>query len=126
MKFKAPSDQPVYIAMLSGHSAVIGVEWRELPVFMHREALAAGCITDNMDAETIAAKIDHAAPKDSNHDILVRAIRAMMDNPKEGDFTNADLPNLKALSKVVGWTVNKEEMMQAVHAIASEGEDEPV
>ncbi len=49
-----------------------------------------------------------------------------MDNPKEGDFTNADLPNLKALSKVVGWTVNKEEMMQAVHAIASEGEDEPV
>lgn len=126
MKFKSPSDQPVYIAMLSGHAAVIGNEWRELPPFMHREALAAGCITDNMDAETINAMVNDAAPKDSNHDILVRAIKAMMDDPQEGDFTGAALPNLKHLSKRVGWTVNKEDMMQAVHAIANEPSDDLV
>lgn len=126
MKFKSPTDQPVYIALLSGHSAVIGEDWRDLPLFMHREALAAGCITDNMDAETIAAKVDDAAPNDSDHDILVRTIKAMMDNPADGDFTNADLPNLKHLSAKVGWTVSKEGMMQAVHAIASEPANELV
>lgn len=126
MKFKSPTEQPVYIAMLSGHSAVIGSEWRDLPLFMHREALAAGCITDNMDAATISAKINDAAQQESNHDILMREIKAMMDDPKEGDFTAAELPHLKALSRRVGWTVNKEEMMQAVHAIANEDENEPV
>ena len=124
MKFKAPGDTPIYIALLTGHSAVIGTEWRDLPAFMHREALMKGCITDNMDAETIAAKLEDAKPQENQHDILVRHIESMMDDAKEGYFTGAGLPNLKILSKKAGWTVNKEDMMQAVHAIANEPEDE--
>lgn len=105
--------------MLSGHAAVIGPEWREIPPFMHREALSAGCITDNMDEETINARMEASKPDKSKHEILVDAIKSMMLNPKPGDFTGAELPNLKRLSALVGWTVNKEEMMQAVHAIAA-------
>lgn len=124
MKFKAPGETPVYIAMLSGHTAVVGDEWRELPLFMHRKALEEGCITDNMDQATIDAKLEAAAPGESNHDILVKVIKDMMANPNEGDFTGADLPNLKVLAKNAGWNVNREEMMQAVQAIANEQDDD--
>lgn len=120
MKFKAPGDTPVYISLLSGHTAVVTDEWRELPPFMHRKALEEGCITDNMDQETIDAKIGAAQPGENQHETLVKVIKDMMANPGEGDFTAADLPNLKVLAKKAGWNVNKEEMMQAVHAIANE------
>lgn len=122
MLFKSPSDTPVYVSELSGHTAVIGSEWRELPLFMHRQALAAGCITDNMDKATIDAKLKASAPQKTNHDILVLTIKQMMENPSSGDFTASDLPNLKNLSKLAGWNVNREEMMQAVHAIGVEYE----
>lgn len=124
MKFKSPGDEPIYVALLSGHSAVVTDEWRELPVMLHREALMAGCITDNMSAEAIAAKIESAQTGKSNHEILVETIKGMMDNPQSGYFTGADLPNLKVLSGLAGWTVNKEEMMQAVQEIANEPEVE--
>lgn len=124
MKFKSPTDEPVYIALLSGHAAVIGPEWRELPIILHRKALEEGCITDNMDEETIAAKVESARPHESNHDILVGIIKGMAANPQDGDFTANDLPNLKRLAKLAGWNVSREEMMQAVHAIASEDEAE--
>lgn len=124
MKFKSPSNKPVYIALLSGHSAYVGNEWRELPLLMHREALAAGCITDNMDEASIAAKVESAKPEKDRHQILVATIKSMMDEGKPGYFTAADLPNMKTLNKLAGWIVSKEDMMQAVHAIAAEDESE--
>jgi hypothetical protein len=120
MKFRAPSDKPVYLCLTSGHSAVIGNEWRELPILLHRKALEEGCVTDNMDEATIAAKIESAIPEQSKHEILLGIVKEMMANPKEGDFTAADLPNLKRLSGQAGWSVSKEEMMQVVHSISSE------
>ena len=111
--------------MLSGHCAVVGCdEWRELPVVMHRRALEEGCITDNMDRSTVKAKIESAQPTESRHDLLVGHVKAMMADPKEGYFTGADLPNLKILSKLAGWNVSREEMMQAVHAIGNETDDD--
>ena len=125
MKFKAPGDTPIYVALLSGHCAVIGSEWRELPPMLHRKALEEGCITDNMDPATAAMKTEAATPAPGNHEILVGIIKDMMANPKQGEFTAADLPNMKVLVKKAGWNVSKEEMMQAVQAIAGEA-DEPV
>lgn len=124
MKFKSPTETPVYLALLSGHCAVVGPEWRELPIILHKKAFEEGCITDNMDAETIAAKVENAQPQKSNHEILVETIKGMAANPQDGDFTAADLPNLKRLSSLVGWTVSREEMMQAVQAIADEDEND--
>lgn len=124
MKFKSPNDTPIQVALLSGHTAVVGTEWRDLPINLHRKALELGCITDNMDAATIAQKVEHANPQRSNHDILMDTIKSMMQNPKQGDFTGADLPNLKTLSLKVGWTVKKEEMMRAVQAISDEPDAE--
>lgn len=124
MKFKSPTDTPVYVSLLSGHCAVVGNEWRDLPPILHRKALEEGCITDNMDQASIDAKVESAQTGKSHHDILVETIKAMMANPQSDDFTAADLPNLKKLSKTVGWNVNREEMMQAVQAIADETTEE--
>ena len=124
MKFKSPTETPIHICLLSGHSAVIGNEWRELPPILHRKALEEGCISDNMDAESIAVRVEAAKPEQSNNEILVGIIKGMMANPQPSDFTAADLPNLKRLSGVAGWTVTREEMMQAVHAIGAEDDAE--
>lgn len=125
MKFKSPTETPVYVALLSGHAAVVGDEFRDLPPNLHRKALELGCITDNMDAETINARIQEATPNTSNHAILVGIIKNMAANPKEGDFVaSTNLPNLKRLAKSAGWSVSREEMMQAVQAIANEDEED--
>jgi hypothetical protein len=123
VKFKSPSDTPVYVALLSGHCATVGPEWRELPFNLHRRALEEGCITDNMDEESIAALTQSAVPQPDRHQLLVGTIKAMMDDPQPGEFTGAGLPNLKVLCKKAGWNVSREEMMQAVHAIGAEEDD---
>jgi hypothetical protein len=123
MKFRSPGDTPVYISLLSGHTALIGSEFRDLPPLLHRKALEAGCLTDNMDEETINARIESARPSEDNQEILIARINEMMTAPDEGYFTGAGMPNLKVLSRLAGWSVSREEMMQAVQAI---GADETV
>lgn len=120
MQFKSPTDKPIYVSILSGHTAIIGSEYRDLPLILHRKALEEGCITDTMDQATIDAKFEASKPAPENKQILVDIIKEMMANPKDGDFTGADLPNRKTLSALAGWSVSKEEMMQAVHAISVE------
>lgn len=125
MKFRSPTEKPVYVALTSGHAAVIGPEFRELPEILHRKALEEGCITDNMDEATINARTQSAAPGKSKHEILVDTIKAMAKEANDGDFVpSTGLPNLKKLAKRVGWNVSREEMMQAVQAIADEDEND--
>ena len=83
MKFKSPSNKPVYIALLSGHSAYVGNEWRELPLLMHREALAAGCITDNMDDASIDAKVEMTLVDGEVLFDSVRDYQMRLDNQRE-------------------------------------------
>lgn len=126
MKFRSPTDEKVYIALTSGHAAVIGPEFRELPPVLHRKALEEGCITDNMDEAIIKARTENAQPGKTNHEILIDTIEEMSKNPQDGDFVGSTgLPNLKKLAKRVGWNVSREEMMQAVQAIA-DGNDPDV
>jgi hypothetical protein len=126
MKFRSPTDEKVYVAMTNGHAAVVGPEFRELPEILHRKALEEGCITDNMDEATIKSRTEGAAPSKTNHEILIDAIEEMSKNPQDGEFVpSTGLPNLKKLSKRVGWNVSREEMMQAVQAIA-DGDDPDV
>ena len=122
MKFKSPSDEPIYVCLTSGHAAWIGAEWRELPLMLHREAMMNGCITDNMAPETISEMVEAAKPGESHHDKLVAVIKAMMDKPEQGDFTQNDLPNMKRIKALVDFDFTKDEMMQAVYAIGRENE----
>lgn len=117
MKFRSPGKEPVYVCVLSGHSAVIGPEWRELPLALHAEALVKGCVTDNM-ADAVRAEREAAAvPEPSVIERLVAVVRAMMANPQQGDFTQDDLPNMKRVQSKVDFRFTKDDLMQAVYVI---------
>ena len=115
MLFKSPTDKPIQVILLSGHCAVVGPEWRELPPILHPEAFKLGCISDNMNQEDIDARVIEHTPKASSAEKLAEIIIAMKD---EGEgFTAAGLPHLKTLSAKAGWTVSREEMMQAMYLL---------
>lgn len=117
MKFRSPGEKPVYVCLLSGHAAWIGPEWRELPLPLHAEAIAKGCITDNMDKAVQEAREAAAVPQPSVLERLVEVVRAMMANPQQGDFTQDDLPNMKRVQSKVDFRFSKDDLMQAVYAI---------
>lgn len=113
IKFRSPDETTIHVTSLTGHAARVGPDWRELPPMLHKAAIAAGCITDNMTAEAIAAT---PQPRDPafNADAAIKAGIVQMleaDKPDE-NFTKAGLPNLNVLSHVVGFGVDREQMQK--------------
>lgn len=112
MKFRSPTDQPIRVALTTGHVAVVGSEWRELPTHMHREALAAGC--ESSDAVRQAPGKPTKEPAGQGNDeasVIRRQLQVMLE--REGteeakdDFTAAGMPNLNVLSGLCGFKVDK-------------------
>jgi hypothetical protein len=116
MKFKSVTGSDVQINLLSGHSGtVFANEWTELHPMFHREALALGCVTDNMSAEAIAAS-ELPSPEAAAQASLVRtskirdAIEAMILDGDKADFTQSGMPSLTKLGKRAGFGVERTEM----------------
>ena len=122
MLFKSPTGQPIQVAILTGCCAVVGDEWRELPVDLHRKAIEEGCITSDMDLATINAGQPQPSADKSNEQILIEVIKAMMENPEASDFRSDGMPNIKSVIRNCGWTASREEVAQAVQAIADEAQ----
>lgn len=100
MKFRSPTDQPIHMALTSGHTFVIGPELVEVPARFHRIAVAEGAIPQGMDA---MPPEEQAA--ETKMDLIVKSIKTMMDNPGDGDFNNDGRPDVRRLSAVAGFTV---------------------
>ena len=47
MKFRSPSDQPIHIALTTGHTAVVPPDGVELDPMFHKEASARGAVRSN-------------------------------------------------------------------------------
>lgn len=113
MKFKSPTEKPVYVASTTSVCAWVGPEYRELPACLHREALAKGCITDNMDAASISEQGQSEpgrinAPEERLRDVLVElSVRGGAE-----DFTRDGLPDMRKLTKKCGFGVNREDMVR--------------
>lgn len=105
MRFKAPGDEPIHIALTSGHTAIVGVEYTELPAIFHREAIAAGCLPFGVEAP--APEV--AAPAFDRKQVIINAINDMLDGASEGDFTGDGKPDVRKLSARVGFTVDRNE-----------------
>jgi hypothetical protein len=105
MQFKAPGDKPVHIALVTGHTALVGTEFGELDARFHREAIAQGCIPFGTAAEEPAAK---GATFDRRQ-VILDAINAMLDGSDENDFTADGKPNVAKLSARVGFNVDRSE-----------------
>lgn len=114
MKFRHHAG--VRLALLSGHIAVVGKEWRPLHARFHQEALSKGCQCDQTiipDRPEINVQSSSDAVSPLDEKVAIRkAIITMAGRKEEGDFTSAGNPNLNALAKLTGFRVDKESMSE--------------
>lgn len=105
MKFKSTTGEAVHLALLSGHTAVVGTELTELPKMFHREAIAKGCLPEGVEldpAESTAGAFDRKK-------VIRESIEAMLDGTDPEDFTNDGKPKVDRVSAKVGFRVSREE-----------------
>lgn len=104
MKFKSPSDEPLHIALTSGHSIVIEPEGTEVPAILQKEAIARGAFPVGIDeAAPLAGQTFDRAQ------VIKDAINQMLDGADEENFTNDGKPDLRKLRGIVGFGVSREE-----------------
>lgn len=125
MKFRAPTETPIRVALLSGHTAIITDEWRELDPIFHRDALAKGAQCDaseirNEDVKVQSSPEGAAKVTDAESEIR-KVIIQMLGREEDGDFVaSTGLPNLKTVEKLVGFRVDKEQVYAVFRAMKDE------
>lgn len=103
MKFRSPhADQPIHVALTTGHTACIPPEGVELDPMFHKEASARGAVAfDDSTAIVMTPEVRKAA--------ISAALKGMLDGAAEGDFTAEGKPNLLRLKAAVGFAVSRDE-----------------
>jgi hypothetical protein len=104
MKFQSPTDEPIHIALTSGHSIVIEPTGTEVPALFQREAIAKGATPVGIEkAEPLQGQTFDRAQ------VIRDAMNAMLDSDDEANFTNDGKPDLRKLRAIVGFNVPREE-----------------
>jgi hypothetical protein len=102
MKFRSPSDQPMHVALTTGHTAQITPEGVDLDPMFHKEASARGAVAfDDTTSFVMTPDVRKAA--------ISAALTGMLDGRAEGDFTNEGKPDLRKLQARVGFKVARDE-----------------
>lgn len=117
MKLYAPTEEAVSIGLTSGHMLVIEHSGTETPMMFRREAISRGCVSSLEELEQSGVEKDFDRKK-----VIADAIRGMLDGNNEGDFKNDGTPNLNALQKRVGFSVQREEADAIFKEVSEEGE----
>lgn len=104
MNFRSPTEEPIYVGLTSGHTAVVGPTAAPLDQMFRREAIALGCLPDGVEVVTEDNK-----PSFDRKKIISEAMVAMLDGSNAEDFTQAGKPNLTRLNSRVGFTVPRDE-----------------
>lgn len=91
MKFRSPTDEPVFLGLTSGHTVVVPREGVELDAKWNKTAIAAGCIPGTLTDEEAAmlAAGDAAAasvPGFDRHGEITKVLTKMLDSTEEGLF----------------------------------------
>ena len=104
MKFKSPSDEPMHIALTSGHSIVIEPDGTEVPAIFQKEAVARGAFPVGIDeaAPLAGQSFDRAK-------VIKDAMNQMLDGDDEENFTKDGKPDLRKLNALVGFSVPRSE-----------------
>lgn len=116
MKFRSPTEQPIYMALTSGHTFVVRQELIEVPKMFHRQAVMEGCIPEGMDS----LPKDDDTPSATKQSLIVEAMRKMVNEANTDDFTNDGKPDTRKLSARVGFTVLKEERDAAWEVVSED------
>ena len=123
-KFMSPTGEDIRIALLDGHVAVVSGEWRDLPEYFHKEAYAAGCISDDMAklaeiklSEHTVNAIEKVALKKEE---IKAAIRELLENYDKANFTAQNLPKSTVLKSMIGKSVSNSERDEVWYALQQE------
>lgn len=120
MKLKARGDKPVQVCLLSGHCIMVPPEGREVAQMFLDEAFRQGCIPVEIAAEDMTAK-ETGTQGVGRDEIIANGIKEMLERGDE--LTGAGLPNLKTLSKDVGFAVEREEMVAIFNRLSEEAKN---
>lgn len=115
MKFRSPTDEPIYMALTTGHTCVVGPELVEVPDAFRRKAIAEGCL-----AEGETAAVVEVAAQATKMDLIREALRKMIADAEEADFNNDGKPDLRRLSKKAGFEVSRDERDEAWQDMAED------
>ena len=136
MKFRSPGDEPLHIALTSGHTLVIPPEGVEVPNIFKREAISRGAEPMAPDASDAAdepsapvpavdksAEVAQAAAE-KRKEMIKEALRNMLNGANEEDFTAQGAPNLKRLQAAAGFQVSRAEADAAWEEVKAEEADD--
>lgn len=107
-KFRSRDGSTVRLAMTSGHVALVGKEFRELPQMYWSDAYAKGCISDDMSAEAQGSDTGNSEAA-TRKAAITQAIEKMHSEKKDGDFTTQGVPQVSRISELVGFTITAAE-----------------
>jgi hypothetical protein len=116
MRFKSPTEQPIFLALTSGHTCTIGPEYVEIDERFHRQAVVHGAIPEG----TEHVRSADAVPEPTRRELLLAAVRQMVNEARPEDFTADGKVNANALSQRVGFTVSSSERDSAWDIVAKE------
>ena len=120
MKLRSPTDTPVHVSLTSGHTMLIGPEPIEVENRFMRKALILVCLREGEQPEQAEARAEK-----TKHDLIVAGIQLMMAGDEPADFNNDGTPDLRRLSKRVGFDVSRDERDAAWKSIADDQSDDP-
>jgi len=115
MKFFPPENQPIQIALTSGHIAVVEPTGTDIHKIFHKQAIALGCLPEGVERDTPAdtKPFDKASA-------IIEAMYKMVDDADESEFTGDGKPDVRALSKRVGFAVTRDERDSAWEAVGDD------
>jgi hypothetical protein len=119
LKFKSPTDAVIHVASTNGNACRVGPKWREIPPSLVPEAIAAGCISNNMTAADIDAAANKRAGEEAfqQRTVIRNAIIAMLEDEehRKTNFTKAGTPAMDALSAKCGFGVDRAMALEVWH-----------
>jgi len=129
MKFRSPTEEPIHVSLVTGHTAVVPMEGVELDPMFHREAISKGAIPGSLTPEQ-AVMLD-AKPEIAQFDrkaTIAKVLKAMLDGNDEGDFNADGKPDLRKVNAKLGFQASRSEVdavwAEVSAAALSEGEDD--
>lgn len=119
VKFRSPfADQPIYVALTSGHSMIIPVEGIDVPEPFHAQAILNGAVPVAGRALTTPIRAAMA----ERQGMIAEAVTAMFKSQVSADFLEPGVLNMRRLNDRTGFHVFKEEADAALAEAKAEAE----
>lgn len=122
-RYRSNTGEEIRVVTGTGHVAIVGEDWRELPAVYHQAAVQAGCEVDTPTKAATPTRVESGGADAKNIDELIeRALKAMLERDVADDFTSAGEPNLNVVAKLAGMKVKREQVTAIFHRLKEEAD----